>query len=102
MVGCKLFGTRSFVLEVLSQSGNHVSVNLLTNVIFCPDKKGCGPERGTTFPSEVLLLSKRRQVSAGGFLGARFPDPAQLSSLREPGVQDLTGVRSLRLLRPPI
>ena len=101
MVGCKLFGIRSFVLEVLSQSGNVVSVNLLTNVIFCPDKKGCGPERGTTFPSEVLL-SKRRQVSAGSFLGARFPDPAQLSSLREPGVQDPTGVRSLRLLRLPI
>ena len=29
-----------------------------------------------------------RQVSAGGALGARAPDPAQLSSLREPGAQD--------------
>ena len=30
-----------------------------------------------------------RQISAGGTLKARTPDPAQLSSLREPGTQDL-------------
>ena len=36
-------------------------------------------------------LAKRRQISVGGSLRARSPDPAQLSSLREPGTQDPTG-----------
>ena len=35
-------------------------------------------------PFEIQVLVKRRQVSAGGSRGARSPDPAQLSSVREP------------------
>ena len=33
------------------------------------------------------VLAKRRQISGGSSLRARFPHPAQLSSLREPGTQ---------------
>ena len=36
-------------------------------------------------------LSKRRQISAGGSLRARSPDPAQLSSVREPSALDPPG-----------
>lgn len=35
-------------------------------------------------------LGKERQVLAGSALKVRSPDPAQLSSLREPGAQDPT------------
>ena len=38
-------------------------------------------------PSQVPVLAERRQSSAGSFLRARSPDPAQLSSLRETGTQ---------------
>ena len=88
---CKLLGVRSFVLEVRSWSGNNVPVNLhQTNVILCSDKKGQGPKAQLS-PSKVQVLAKRRQISVGGSLRARSPDPAQLSSLREPGTQDPTG-----------
>ena len=81
---CKLLGVRSFVSEVRSRSGNDVPVNLhQTNVILCSDKKGQGPKAQPS-PCEVQVLAKRRQVSVGSSLGARFPGPAQLSSLREP------------------
>ena len=36
----------------------------------------------------------RRQISAGGTLRARPPDPAQLSSLRKPGTQEPAGPRA--------
>ena len=38
-------------------------------------------------PSKVPVQAKSRQSSAGGSLRAKSPDPAQLSSLREPGAQ---------------
>ena len=38
---CKLLGVRFFVLEVMSWSGNDISVNLYqTNIILCSDKEG--------------------------------------------------------------
>ena len=39
-------------------------------------------------PVGVLLPVLKKQISTGGSLRARSPDPAQPSSLREPGVQD--------------
>ena len=88
MVSCsKLLGVRFFVLEVRSWSGNNVPVNFCqTNVILCPDKKGQGPKAQLS-PTKVPVLAKRRQISVGSSLGARFPHLAQLSSLRELGVQ---------------
>ena len=43
---------------------------------------------GTT---TTQVLPKRRQISVGGSLRARSPDPAQLSWLRKPGAQDPSG-----------
>ena len=56
------------------------------NVILYPDKKGQGP-KAQLLLSKVPVLVKKMQISVGSFLRARFPDPAQLSSLREPGGQ---------------
>ena len=84
---CKLPGVRSFVPEVRSRSGNNVPVNLCQiNFILYPDKKGQSPKAQLS-PSKVPVLAKRRQISVGSSFGARFPYPAQLSSLREPGIQ---------------
>lgn len=55
------------------------------NIIICFNKKEEQGLKAQTFPSNVLVLAKRRQSSVGGFLRARSPDPAQLSWLREPG-----------------
>ena len=83
----KLLGVRSFVLEVRSWSGNNVPVNFCqTNVFLCPDKKGQGPKAQLS-ATKVPVLAKRRQISVGSSLGARFPHLAQLSSLRQPGNQ---------------
>ena len=57
------------------------------NIILCPDKKGQDPNPQLS-PSEVQVLAKTKQRSAGGVFRARFPDAVQLSSLREPGAQD--------------
>ena len=88
MVSCyRLLGVRSFVLEVRSWSGNDVPENLYQmNVILCPDEKGQSPE-AQLLPSKFPVLAKRRQISVGSSFRARFPYPAQLSSLREPGIQ---------------
>ena len=61
MVSCyRLLGVRSFVVEVRSQSGNRVPVNLCqANVFLCSHKKGQGP-KAQLFPSEVKLLAKRK------------------------------------------
>ena len=86
---CKLLGVRSFALEVSSWSGNDVPVNFhlyQKNVILCPDQKGQSPKAQLSY-SEVPVLVKRRQILAGSSFRARFPHPAQLSSLREPGIQ---------------
>ena len=57
------------------------------NVILYPDKKGPGSKAQLT-PSEVHILTERRQISAGGgALRARIPDPVQVPSRREPGAQ---------------
>ena len=81
---CKLPGVRSFVLEVWSWSGNDVPVNLYQmNVILCPDQKGQSPKAQLS-PSKVPILPKRRQSSVGSSFRARFPHPAQLSSLSSP------------------
>ena len=82
---CERLGVRSFVLEVRSQSASHVPINLhQTNVILCFDKKGqC--HKTQLSPSEVLVLAQRRQSPASSTLSARSPNPAHLSSLREPG-----------------
>ena len=55
----------------------------------------CGPVAlpGSAGPAPSLCpptsaqAQPKRQISAGGALRARCPDPAQLSSLREPGAQ---------------
>ena len=50
----------------------------------CPealDPRSPGPPSSAQAPL-------KRQVSPGGALRARSPDPAQLSPLREPGAQD--------------
>ena len=84
---CKRPGVRSFVLEVGSWSGNDVPINLYQkNVILCHDKKGQGP-RVQLSPSKVPVLAKRRQSSVGSSFRARYPHPAHLSCLREPGIQ---------------
>ena len=56
------------------------------NVILCLDKKGQGPKAQLS-PSKSPVLANRRQISVGRSLRARFPHPAQMSSLREPGTQ---------------
>ena len=85
---CKLLGVRSFVLEVKPWSDHYLPVNLYQmNVILYPDKKGPGSKAQLT-PSEVHILTERRQISAGGgALRARIPDPVQVPSRREPGAQ---------------
>ena len=65
----------------------NVPVNLhKMNVILSLDKKGHGSNRQLS-PSKISGLAKRRQISVGGSFRARFPHPAQLSSLRELGAQ---------------
>ena len=84
---CGFLGIRSFVPEVRSWSSNDVAVDLYQmNIILCPDKKGPGP-KAQLLPSKVPILVARRQLSAGSFLRARSPDPAQLSLLEEAGAQ---------------
>ena len=63
-----------------------VFLKISENVILCPDKKGQSPKAQRS-PSKVPVLAKRRQISGGGSFRARFPHPAQLSSLRELGAQ---------------
>ena len=46
------------------------------------------PSLGPPISAQTWL---KRQISVGGSLRARSPDPAQLSLLREPGTQDPTG-----------
>ena len=55
-------------------------------VILPPDQKGQSPKM-RLLPSKVPVLAQRRQISVGSSFRARFPHPAQLSSLREPGTQ---------------
>ena len=87
MVSCCKLGVKSFVLEVRSRSGKDVPVNLdQINVIPCSDKKGTGPKAQLP-PSEVQVVAERKQISVGSSLRVRSPDPAQQSSLREPGTQ---------------
>ena len=87
---------RSYVLEVRSWSGNDVPINLhQTNVIFCSNKKGPGLKARLS-SSEVPILAERRQISAGSSLKVRSPEPAQLSSLRDPGAHDSTGPQALQ------
>ena len=91
VVSChRLLGVSSFVLEVRSWSGNDVPVNLYQmNVILCPDQKGQSPKAQPS-PSKVQVLANS---SVSSSFRARFPHPAQLSSLREPGTQP-TGPQS--------
>ena len=84
---CRLLGVRPFFLEVWSRSKDDVPVNLYQrNIILCPDQKGQSPKAQLSY-SEVPVLVKRRQILVGSSFRARFPHPAQLSSLREPGIQ---------------
>ena len=84
---CRLLGVRCFVLEVRSRLGNYVPVNLYQmNVTLCPDQKGQSPKAQLS-PSKVPALAKRRQISDGSSFRARYPHPAHLSCLREPGIQ---------------
>ena len=86
MVSCyKLLSIRSFVLEVRSWLGNDVPVNLYKPMLFSVSvillsKKGQGP-KAQPASSKVLVLAKRRQISAGSSLRARSPNPAKLSPL---------------------
>ena len=66
---------------------NNVPINLYwINVILCPYGKEQRPKAQLP-PSKVPALAKRRQISVGSSFRARFPHPAQLSSLREPCTQ---------------
>ena len=47
-------------------------------------------------PPTSAQAGLRRQISAGAALGARSPDPVQLSSRREPGTQDPAGPQALQ------
>ena len=49
------------------------------------------PSLGPAASNQAWL---KRQISFGHSLRARSPDPAQLSSLREPGAQDPTGLQA--------
>lgn len=62
--------------------GNDVPVNLYKPMLFSVSvillsKKGQGP-KAQPASSKVLVLAKRRQISAGSSLRVRFSDPAQL------------------------
>ena len=50
-------------------------------------------------PPTSTQAGLRRQISAGGALGARSPDPVQLLSLRQLGTQDPTGPQSPQALQ---
>ena len=50
-------------------------------------------------PSEVLVLAKRRLISAGSSLRAKSPKSAQPTSLREPGTQDPAGLQAPQAAR---
>ena len=88
MVSCwRLLSVRAFVLEVWSWSGNGVPVPLYQmNVILYPEQKGQSPNAQLSL-FKVPVLTKRRQISVGSSFRAKFPHPAQLSPLREPGIQ---------------
>ena len=86
MVSCyKLFGVRSFVLEVRSQSSNEVTINLY-QMLLCSDKKGQGPKaqlcplRYQPMPSMLRGVRPQLRLPQG-----QVPRPAQLSSLGDPG-----------------
>lgn len=100
VVGCgSLLSVRSFVLEVGSWSDNKVPVNLhLTNVLLCSDKKGHSP-RTHMSPSEGTVLAEEQGSAGGSVRAGPSPDPAQLSSLRQPGTRDPTDTRLLRWLK---
>ena len=84
---CRLLGVRAFVLEARLWLENNVPVNIYqTNVILHSDKKWRG-SKAQLFPYEVQVLAEK--LSVDGFFRAGSPDPAQLSSLREPGARDL-------------
>ena len=61
---------------------------------------GGHPNPGASVQHPVWLLPPvprlKRQISDGGSLRARSPDPAQLSSLREPGAQGPAGPQAPR------
>ena len=82
---CRCLGVRSFVPEVGSWSGT-MSLQISIRQMLFSDKKGQGTKAQLS-PSRVLVLGKRRQISAGGSRRARSPDSAQLSSLRGPGLR---------------
>ena len=71
----------------LLRPGSDLPVDLYqTNVALRPDRKGQGPKAHLS-PSKLPVLIERKQISVGSSFRARFPQPAQLSSLREPGTQ---------------
>ena len=73
---CKCLGVRFFVPKVGSQSGT-MFLQISIRQMLVSDKKGQGPKAQLS-PSRVLVLGKRRQISAGGSRRARSPDSAQL------------------------
>ena len=84
---CRVLSVRSFVPEVRSWSDNDNPVNLYQlNVILCLEKKGRSHKTKLS-PSKVPIQAKRWQISIDSSFGVRFPQPAQLSSLRQPGTQ---------------
>ena len=48
-------------------------------------------------PPTAAQACLKKQISGGGALQARSPDPAQPSSLREPGAQDPAGPQAFPL-----
>ena len=68
---------------------------------FCPLGPLCQPvtlprsncPASSLGPSACAQILLKRQLSAGGALEARSPDPVQSSLLREPGTQDPAALR---------
>ena len=76
---CNLLGVRSFALEVGSWSGNDVpQISACYSVL---KRKGKGPRPNLPPPRSQSWLR------GGSSFRGRFPHPAQLLSLREPGIQ---------------
>lgn len=73
-----------------------VGVRSLLGPVSLPRSLRPAPSLGPPTSTQAGL---RRQISAGGALGARSPDPVQLSSLRQLGAQDPTGFQSPQALQ---
>ena len=85
----RLLGVTSFVLKVMSWSGNNVPIYLYKmNVIFC---HSCPVKRGQSLKAQLSLEmshpGKAETDLIWQVLQGRFPHSAQLASFMKPGTQ---------------